>query len=167
MKKSLAVILVGTAGATIALSAYASGTTRLLASRAPSAADSIVVGVFEGRTPCGPIAAEFTGFPAQNCEKIKWQLTLYRDASTKRPTAFLYEGTRTTRRGTWTIQRGTASDPSAQVYRLKPDLSGKVLSLLSVDENVLLLLDTELRVLIGDASWSYVLNRTDRKSSGP
>lgn len=166
MKKSLAVILVGTAGATIALSSYAYGTTRLLASRAPSAADSIV-GVFEGRTPCGPIANEFTGFPSQNCEKIKWQLTLYRDASTRRPTAFLYEGTRTTRRGTWTIQRGTASDPNAQVYRLTPALSGKVLSLLSVDENVLLLLDTELRVLIGDASWSYVLNRTDRKPSGP
>jgi hypothetical protein len=40
-----------------------------------------------------------------------------------------------------------------------------VLSLLSVDDKVLLLLDTEFRVLAGDASWSYVLNRTDRKLS--
>jgi hypothetical protein len=56
-----------------------------------------------------------------------------------------------------------SSDPTAQVYRLTPSSRGKPLSLLSVNEKVLLFLDTELRVLVGDASWSYVLNRTDRK----
>lgn len=164
MKKRVAVILVGAAGVVAALAATLLGASELQPGiGAPGAADSVAVAVFEGRTPCAPIAVEFTGFPSQNCEKIKWQLTLFRDAVTRRPSAFLYEGTRTTRHGTWTIHRGIASDPNAQVYRLTPTPSGKVLSLLTLDENVLLLLDTELRVLVGDASWSYVLNRTDRK----
>lgn len=129
--------------------------------RWPAAADS-VLGVFEGRTPCGPIANDFTGFPSQNCEKIKWRLTLHVDAATRRPTTFLYEGTRTARRGAWTIQRGTPFDPDAEVYHLTPAPAGRALSLLSVDGQVLVLLDGDRRVVKGDASWSYVLNRVSR-----
>lgn len=129
--------------------------------RWPTAADS-VLGVFEGRTPCGPIANGFTGFPSQNCEKIKWRLTLYVEATTRRPTTFLYEGTRTTRRGAWEIRRGTPFDADAQVYRLTPEPAGRGVFLLSVDRQVLVLLDDDLRVLVGDASWSYVLNRVPR-----
>ena len=129
---------------------------------ATPAADSVAAAVFEGRTPCAVIATEFTGFPSQGCEKIKWELTLFRDARTQRPSAFLYRGTRSSRRGSWTIQRGTPFDPDAQVYRLTPAPAGRVLSLLSVDDKVLLLLDADGRVVVGDASWSYVLNRTDR-----
>src|SRR5688500_9339235 len=125
-------------------------------------ADSVAVAVFEGRTPCATIATEFTGFPSQNCEKIKWELTLFRDSQTQRPSAFLYRGTRSSRRGTWTIHRGTVFDANAQVYRLTPTPPGRVLSLLSVDDKVLVLLDADGRVVVGDASWSYVLNRTDR-----
>ena len=128
-----------------------------------NSSDSVAVAVFEGRTPCGQIAVEFTGFPSSGCEKIKWELTLFRDRATGRPSSFLYEGTRTTKRGTWTIHRGLAGDPNATVYRLTPIPPGQALSLLSVNEKVLLLLDGEQRVLVGDASWSYVLNRTDRK----
>lgn len=113
-------------------------------------------------SPTFSIAVEFTRFPSHNCEKIKWQLTLFRDARTNGPGAFLYEGTRTTRRGVWTIQRGTPSNPNAQVYRLTPTPTGKVLSLLSVDDKVLLLLDAELRVLVGDASRSADPARGER-----
>ena len=130
-----------------------------------TAGDSIAVAVFEGRTPCGTIANEFTGFPSDGCEKIKWQLTFFREAQSRQPSAFLYEGTRGERRGTWTIHRGTPFDANAQVYRLTPTPGGKALSLLNVDDKALLVLDGNLRVLVGDASWSYVLNRTDRKLS--
>jgi hypothetical protein len=129
--------------------------------------DSVAVAVYEGRTPCGAIANEFTGFPAQNCEKIKWQLTFFRDARTGSPSAFLYEGTRTSRRGTWRILRGTPFDADAQVYQLTPLPGGRSLSLLNVDDKVLLLLDGELRPVAGDASWSYAFNRTDRKLPPP
>lgn len=124
-------------------------------------ADSTREGVFEGRTPCAPMATRFTQFPADGCEKIKWEVTLYRDAATAEPRSYRYRGTRTAHNGTWSVTRGTASSPAATVYELHND-SG-VLLLLAADENVLLLLDSDRRLMVGDASWSYTLNRTDRQ----
>jgi hypothetical protein len=110
-----------------------------------------VLGVFEGRTPCGAIAVEFTGFPAQNCEKVKWRLTLHRDARSGAPTTYLYDGTRTTRRGTWRIGRGAPSNPDAVVFHLSYDAppAGTTVSFLAVDDRILLLLDRDLRVVTG------------------
>lgn len=163
MKKSMQAGLLGTVGVILILALLHLGGARA-ATATPASPDSLM-GVFEGRTPCGRIAVEFTGFPSQNCEKIKWRLTLYRDASSGRPTNFLYEGTRTTRRGTWATRRGSASDPNARVYQLSPTPSGEPLFLLSVEDDVLLLLDPQLSVVVGDASWSYALNRSDRHST--
>ena len=120
-----------------------------------------VLGVFEGRTPCSRLAAEFTGFPLQNCEKIKWELALHHNARSERPTTYEFKGTRATRRGTWSIARGIPSDPRAVVYRLQYD-PGKTLALLRVDSNILLILDDDLKPMVGDASWSYTLSRTDK-----
>lgn len=128
-----------------------------------SSRDSVAVAVFEGRTPCGEVAVEFTGFPSSGCEKIKWELTLFRDRATGAPSSYSYRGTRTSRHGKWTIHKGIPTDPNAVVYRLTPTPRGQMLSLISLSDKVLVLLDTESRVLVGDASWSYVLNRTDRK----
>lgn len=125
-------------------------------------ADSVVLGVFEGRTPCGEPAVAFTGFPVANCEKIKWELTLYAEGSSRRPAGYVYRGTRSTRQGAWSIGRGTAADPTAIVYTLHYD-AGRKLNLLRADENVLLLLGPDLTLLVGDASWSYTLSRTDRR----
>jgi hypothetical protein len=122
------------------------------------AADSTREGIFEGRTPCAPIATRFTGFPAGGCEKIKWEITLYRDAATAEPRSYRYRGTRTSHNGIWSITRGSASNPSATVYELQHD-SG-VLLLLAADENVLLLMDSNRELMVGDASWSYTFNRT-------
>ena len=134
----------------------------------PRAGPDSLVGVFEGRTACGVIATEFTGFPAENCEKIKWRVTLYRDPATGNPTtyAFLalpvpFKGTRATWQGEWRIERVIGTDGKRVLYHLDNGGSRRVLSLLAVDDNVLLFLDRELKVLVGDASWSYVLNRTN------
>ena len=120
-----------------------------------------VLGVFEGRTPCSALAGEFTGFPLGNCEKIKWELALHHEASSGRPTTYEFKGTRSSRRGTWSIARGAPSDARAVVYRLQYD-PGKTLALLRVDANILLILDHDLRPMVGDASWSYTLSRTDK-----
>lgn len=125
--------------------------------RSVPAVDSLV-GIFEGRTPCGMIANDFTGFPVQGCEKIKWRLTLSRDPSTGHPTTYQYQGTRSTRQGVWNIERDAGPERRV-LYHLEYGPPAKILSLLSVDGNVLLLLDRNLRVLVGDASWSYALNR--------
>jgi hypothetical protein len=127
----------------------------------PTPIDSILIGVFEGRTPCGSIANDFTQFPAANCEKVKWEVTLRRDARSPTSGTYSYRGTRSTRSGHWLLHRGAAHDPAATVYRLHYG-SGRTLPLLSIDDRVLLLLDEDLRVLAGDASWSYALNRGDR-----
>jgi hypothetical protein len=119
-----------------------------------------VLGVFEGRTPCGRIAVEFTGFPGEGCEKIKWRLTLYQDSVTGRPTTFRYQGTRTTREGNWVLSRGTPSDPGATVVRLTPAAPHRAIAFQKVDD-VLLLLDGTGKAVVGDASWSYTLNRVD------
>jgi hypothetical protein len=121
-------------------------------------ADSLL-GVFEGRTPCGPIANGFTGFPSQGCEKIKWRLTLYRNPASKAPSSYLYQGTRTTHQGSWRA----AADSDRRVYQLSPSGAGEKLSLLSIEDKVLLLLNRDGGVLAGDASWSYALNRVEQK----
>lgn len=132
--------------------------------RAPSApfapADS-VFGVFEGRTPCGRVATEFTGFPAQNCEKINWRLILYRDPVTGRPSSYRYQGTPTEHHGQWRETSGGGPERGWLTYRLTPAGSAEPLSLLSIDDKVLLLLDRTGQLVVGDASWSYALNRVD------
>jgi hypothetical protein len=117
-------------------------------------------GVFEGRTPCGAIANRFTGFPSEGCEKIKWRLTLRHDPSGA-PTTYLYEGTRTSHPGRWRI---TTPAPGRTVIVLTPDDDRPPLSLLNLEDKVLLLLDANGQVLPGDASWSYALNRIPRSA---
>jgi hypothetical protein len=163
MRRSALIPVSGISGALLLLGAYvgpATSATDTAASQIREAADSVAVGVFEGRTPCGPIANAFTGFPAANCEKIKWEITLFRDRATGAAKSYVYRGTRTARHGRWSVRRGAAHDPNAVVYQLHYG-SDRVLSLLSIDDKVLLLLDPSLRVLVGDASWSYTLNRGD------
>lgn len=170
-RRVLLAIFVSMAGAAAVgasrLTAFAAGSpTKGRATAAPHrssnersvpAVDS-VFGVFDGRTPCGDVANEFTEFPAQGCEKVKWRLTLVRNPATGQPTTYLYQGTRTTRRGTWRIEQGAGPERRV-LYHLEYGSPAKVLSLLSVEGNVLLLLDRNRRVLVGDASWSYALNR--------
>jgi hypothetical protein len=122
-------------------------------------ADS-VLGVFEGRTPCGATATAFTGFPADNCEQIKWRLTLNRDA-TGSPSTFVYKGSRTMRQGTWTIGHGMVSNPDAIVYRLQTRAGGPSLQLMKADDSILLVMDPGGTLLVGDASASYTLSRTN------
>jgi hypothetical protein len=126
----------------------------------PAVPDTVAVGVFEGRTPCGPVANDFTRFPSENCEKIKWEITLYRERSSQAPAGYVYRGTRSSRRGAWSVSRGAGHDVDAVVYELHYG-SNQTLSLLPVGENVLLVLARDRTVLVGDASWSYTLSRTD------
>jgi hypothetical protein len=135
-------------------------TVPLILASAAAQSRSSVLGVFEGRTPCGRIAVEFTGFPGDGCEKIKWRLTLFQDSASGRPTTFRYQGTRTSREGTWALSRGTPSDPGAAVVRLTPAAPHPAIAFQKVDD-VLLLLDGAGNAVVGDASWSYTLNRVE------
>jgi hypothetical protein len=71
----------------------------------------------------------------------------------------MYMGTSTIREGAWTILEG--KDGEAVVYELQLDGSQSPVSFLKVDENHLYLLDRDLKLLVGNALFSYTLSRID------
>ena len=130
-------------------------------------ADSVTVGVFDGRTPCSKELLELNGISASGCQIIKCRLTLYQDSITHTPTTFqiytVYVGkgdTRYSNTGKWKIFKGTKNDPEALVYVLEPD-SGKPRSLvlLKADNNILFFLDENMNHMVGDTYTSFTLNR--------
>jgi hypothetical protein len=63
-------------------------------------------------------------------------------------------------------QAGAAeADPNATVYQLEPNVAGGFLSFAKVDENILLVIDREGNPLVGNANFSYTLNRIVRSGS--
>ena len=65
--------------------------------------------------------------------------------------------------GKWTIIKGMASASNAIVYQLKDNKTSKTISFLKLNDNLLHLLDSDQRLMIGNAAWSYTLNRIDNK----
>ena len=117
---------------------------------------------YVGRTPCKEIASEINIQPAQDCFKLKWSLTLKFDPKTHEPS--VYELARTLHRhslikGKWRIIRGSPSDPDAIIYQLDPDKPKESILLLRADGNVLFFLDKKRNPLVGNAEFSYTLNR--------
>jgi hypothetical protein len=97
------------------------------------------------------------------CFKLKWRITLYQDPKTQAPTKYKMEDSlhrRKAREGTWSIIRGTETDPNAIVYRLAPTQAEGALLLLKGDENVLFFLNQHRKPLVGNAEFSYTLHRT-------
>jgi len=129
----------------------------------PMAAGSKVFGVFDGRTPCQEVAMEFTGTsPLPGCVKIKWRLTLYQDNATGEPNRYLYMSTSAYREGSWKIVHGLDGDPNAIVYQLQPDGAQQSFYFLKVDDNNLFMMDSAMKLLVGNEFFSYTLSRTDQ-----
>jgi hypothetical protein len=95
------------------------------------------------------------------CIKRKWGLILYQDSITHQPTTYKLDGLGKKKEGRWHIVQGT--DPSAIVYRLDLNEPGSSLFLLKGDDNVLFMLDKNKNFLVGNASFSYTLNRVALK----
>lgn len=119
-----------------------------------------VFAVFEGRIPCMAIP---------ECSKTKVGLALYHHAQTQLPTTYLLArvdvGTgndRVTNAGTWTITHGTALDPQASVYQLDENAPQDFRSYWAIGQDILFMLDQDRKPKVGDASYSYVLNRITR-----
>lgn len=132
----------------------------------PAGPDSLV-GVYEGRTPCGERFVEFAGGRGGGCERIKWRLSLYRTTANGTPTRYEIVNVvvggaenRVRREGRWTVERGTAADSGAVVYRFATDLPVESIALQRADDNILLFLDGQKRLIVGDAALSYTLSRT-------
>jgi len=141
---------------------------------------SSVVGVFVASTPCSQGTRPVPGMAVNaDCEFMKWQLTLYQDASTKTPTTYKLHcvygsprqgttgltggGKEINMEGNWTIVKGAASDRLATVYQLHDTVTNKTISFLQLNDHLLHLLDSDQHLMIGSAAWSYTLNRIDKK----
>ncbi|MBI5149407.1 MAG: copper resistance protein NlpE N-terminal domain-containing protein [Candidatus Omnitrophica bacterium] len=122
-----------------------------------------VLAVYEGRIPC---------MATPDCSKIKMGLAFYQNAQTKLPTTYLLArvgvGTgndRITNAGTLTITHGTALDPQASVYQLDLNAPQEFRSYWAIGQDILFILDQDMNPRVGDASYSYVLNRIKRAKS--
>ncbi len=120
--------------------------------------------VFEGRTPCQPMS-QLLGIPrSPECYKVKWYLLLYTDSITGKPTHYLKGGTgyrkETMEKGQWQIIRGK---DGRTIYKLDPPKQAWSYYLLKADENILLFVDPEGNLLVGNEDFSYTLNRREKE----
>ena len=125
---------------------------------------SDVYGIFEGRSPCG-ISRQMGATMPGDCDHLKWQLILFRDKLTPKPTTFLLTTEMFDRKplkGKWAVIRGTKNDPKGIVFELGYGRPGQVLYLYKGDENVLFILDEKREFLTGDRNFSYTLNRVHK-----
>ena len=117
-----------------------------------------VYGIFEGRTPCQGAARALGRTVAPGCARLKWRLTLYQHPGNQTPTTFKLEGTmfRSDRlEGPWTIS-------DKRIVRLEGPNGTTLLSLLDVDDDAVMFLDRAGSPLVGNASFSYTLDRRKR-----
>jgi len=117
-----------------------------------------VYGVFEGRTPCQGVARAMRMTVDPSCAKVKWRVTLYQDPQTRTPSSYkvegsLYRGAKS--EGRWTIAQ---NQPGAlPVIRLESSAT-----FVQADDDVLLFADRQGNPLVGNASFSYTLDRRTR-----
>jgi len=130
--------------------------------------DSVLLGVFDGRTVCSADLLQLNGIK-RGCNRIKWQLTLFQDPQTHTPATFqiksVYVGVDDnvyTKTGKWEIKQGINSTPI--VYLLKPegDTRSVALAFLKADDNILFFLDKDLNLMVGNGDHSYTLNRSHK-----
>lgn len=120
-----------------------------------------VYGVFEGRSPCAGIAELFGEELRSACIKIKWRIILYHDSASGAPTTYKILGRPD---GKWRIIKGMPGNPSANIIVLE---TAKPFYIFNADENVLFMLDENKNFRVGNANFSYTLNRVRLVASKP
>lgn len=117
---------------------------------------------FDGRTPCVELAKDQQLAVRDGCFKLKWRLILNRDPKTLAPTTYILKTINhraDTVAGKWTIIHGIPGQPDAIIYQLDPDKPEAAISFLVLDENVILFLRRDYSLYVGNADFSYSLNR--------
>ncbi len=141
-----------------------------------SSDSSSTLGVFVGTSLCSDSARPLLGIPAAaQCDRTKWDLTLYVDARTQSPTTYrlsseygyhidnrtlVMKGSNVSE-GKWAVTRGVHGDPNATVYQLNPGDPGKTISFQKIDANIIHLLERDRTLTIGSAAQSFTLGKTN------
>ncbi|RXK61669.1 hypothetical protein ESA94_01235 [Lacibacter luteus] len=138
--------------------------------------DSSILGIFAGTTPCGQFIRPLHKVSAEaDCAMVQWKLILYRDPVSRKPTTYklssvnrfivkgtnMYSepGTKMETEGKWTIVQGTKTNPNAVTYQLGSDKTERSIRFLKLSDNLIHLLDSDGKLMIGNESFSYTLNR--------
>jgi hypothetical protein len=124
------------------------------------AGDSSVFGVFVGSSPCTESIGPVLQIPADANLQIRWKLTLYQDPNTREPAGYQlrcdYQSTvpgppnaemrkhTVTRKGPWSIGKGTKWNPDAVVY----ELNGAV-ALFRLNRDILHVLNPDRSLMVG------------------
>jgi hypothetical protein len=122
----------------------------------------LVYGIFEGRTPSVEISRQMGATIPANLDHLKWQLILFRDSVTLKPTTDILTTEmfdRQPQEGKWKYIKHVSNDLSAVVIALERKQPYKPLYLLKGDDNVLFILDDYQHLLTGDKDFSFTLNR--------
>jgi hypothetical protein len=132
---------------------------------------------FVGTTPGDASSREFIGgLPADApCHCITWDLTLFTDQKTGQPATYslvakyglpgrndpnqIEDGPALKLEGRWEISQGHKANPQAVVYRLHGKNLENTLSVGRVGEHLFHFLDRDQSLKLGNAGWSYTLNR--------
>ena len=150
----------------------------------PLPAGSSIRGVFEGITACSSLTRPLPQIPEDtDCELMIWKIVLYQDSATGTPTTYTLEsaygvsqqnttspaggGTSIEMQGRWAIVNGTKTDPDAEVYQLHSEDSRVAASFVKMSEDILHVLNSDRTLMLGNAAWSYTLNRTDNRIPAP
>ena len=128
--------------------------------------DKLLIGMFDGRTPCQELAAQLKQETTPECIKIKWRLKLYRDQADEHTGTFTLLGftfrDENKLNGRWNLIKGTASNPDALVYELVVPGRGNLL-LQKINDDMLYFLDQQKNLMVGNYDFSYVLSRVEPK----
>ncbi|KRE30478.1 copper resistance protein NlpE N-terminal domain-containing protein [Agromyces sp. Soil535] len=115
---------------------------------------------FENHVPCA-----VDDSPAEDCQRVKFSLVLYRDAESNEPTTYVMSrlrvgvsNDRQVNEGTWSIGQGTALDPEATVYQLDTGAPEGLDVYWPIGDDILFVLDEQLMPRVGDAAYGYALN---------
>lgn len=111
---------------------------------------------FDGRSPCNVPGVVPSGM---NCYKLKWYIVLYANAEKNEPgnykvygTLWQKDGPKT---GNWIIE-----DKNGRViYRLNDEHGNGLIYFLKPDANILMFIDADGKLLVGNEDFSYTLNR--------
>ena len=121
---------------------------------------------FVGRSPCREIVNEIGASVPDQCFKLKWDITLFQDEVTGAPTTYRIDGTlyrQSPRVGKWKIVSATTHHPNAIIYELEAASGHGSIRLLKADDNIMFFVGQDGRLMVGNADFSYTLNRADKK----
>lgn len=128
---------------------------------------------FIGSTPCDSLIRCLLEInPSTTCEFMKWELQLQRNKpnsfelivfygeSKPNTNWFKNDGEKLALKGNYTVLTGSATNSKAKIYRLQAENLKSPILLIEMDPHIFHFADKSKNFIVGNAGFSYVLNRT-------